>query len=206
MRRTSGSAGRPAATTPCSCGASSGAKGTRGRRARSASGWPGGGRRRGAPGSGPAVRRPWQATGWAGPPLATDRGYFRPARTTWLLLREPAALADDEWAYVAPPPTDLSRPGPAPGAGEPLPRSGAGARRGRARAVAGGRRPRARSPSSAGSPTGCGPTARRVEAGLTLPWSQGQVEGQVNRLKLLKRAGFGRQSLDLLRLRMLRAA
>jgi transposase len=45
-----------------------------------------------------------------------------------------------------------------------------------------------------------------VEAGLTLPWSQGQVEGQVNRLKTLKRAGFGRQHLDLLRLRLLRVA
>jgi transposase len=45
-----------------------------------------------------------------------------------------------------------------------------------------------------------------VEAGLTLPWSQGQVEGQVNRLTTLKRAGFGRQNLDLLRLRLLRAA
>jgi transposase len=45
-----------------------------------------------------------------------------------------------------------------------------------------------------------------VEAGLTLPWSQGQVEGQVNRLKTVKRSGFGRQHLDLLRLRLLRVA
>jgi transposase len=45
-----------------------------------------------------------------------------------------------------------------------------------------------------------------VEAGLTLLWSQGQVEGQVNRLKTLKRAMFGRAHFDLLRLRVLRVA
>jgi transposase len=43
-----------------------------------------------------------------------------------------------------------------------------------------------------------------VVAGLSLPWSSGQVEGQVTRIKLLKREGFGRASLDLLRRRILR--
>jgi len=33
--------------------------------------------------------------------------------------------------------------------------------------------------------------------------SQGQTEGQVNRLKLLKRTAYGRASLDLLRQRLL---
>lgn len=42
-----------------------------------------------------------------------------------------------------------------------------------------------------------------VAAGLTLPHSQGQVEGQVNRLKLLKRQSYGRANLDLLRRRLL---
>jgi transposase len=45
-----------------------------------------------------------------------------------------------------------------------------------------------------------------VEAGITLPWSQGQTEGQVNRLKTLKRAMYGRGTLDLLKLRLIRAA
>jgi len=45
-----------------------------------------------------------------------------------------------------------------------------------------------------------------VEAGITLSWSQGQTEGQVNRLKALKRAMYGRGKLDLLKLRLLRAA
>ena len=41
-----------------------------------------------------------------------------------------------------------------------------------------------------------------VKAALELPWSNGQTEGQVNRLKLLKRQMYGRGHLDLLRLRL----
>jgi transposase len=41
-----------------------------------------------------------------------------------------------------------------------------------------------------------------VVAGLTLEWSNGPVEGQVNRLKVLKRAMFGRAGLPLLRARL----
>ena len=42
-----------------------------------------------------------------------------------------------------------------------------------------------------------------VLAGLTLPWSNGPVEGQVNRLKLIKRSMYGQADLDLLKLRVL---
>ncbi len=45
-----------------------------------------------------------------------------------------------------------------------------------------------------------------VRAALLLPWSSGQVEGQVSRLKLIKRQGYGRAGLDLLRARLVRAA
>ena len=45
-----------------------------------------------------------------------------------------------------------------------------------------------------------------VEAGLTLEWSNGQTEGQVNKLKLLKRQMYGRANFDLLRQRVLRTA
>jgi transposase len=45
-----------------------------------------------------------------------------------------------------------------------------------------------------------------VKAGLTYEWSNGQVEGQINRLKTVKRAMFGRANFDLLRTRTLRAA
>ncbi len=42
-----------------------------------------------------------------------------------------------------------------------------------------------------------------VLAGLTLHWSNGPVEGQVNRLKLIKRSMYGQADLDLLKLRVL---
>ena len=45
-----------------------------------------------------------------------------------------------------------------------------------------------------------------VRAGLRLSWSQGQVEGAVNRLKLIKRSMYGRAKFDLLRIRVLYAA
>lgn len=45
-----------------------------------------------------------------------------------------------------------------------------------------------------------------VEAALTLPWSNGQTEGRVNKLKLLKRQMYGRASFALLRRRCLLTA
>jgi transposase len=45
-----------------------------------------------------------------------------------------------------------------------------------------------------------------VEAALTLPWSTGQTEGQINKLKLLKRQMYGRAKFDLLRQRLLATA
>jgi len=45
-----------------------------------------------------------------------------------------------------------------------------------------------------------------IEAAVTLEWSNGHVEGQVNRLKALKRGMYGRAKLDLLRQRLLHAA
>jgi transposase len=42
-----------------------------------------------------------------------------------------------------------------------------------------------------------------VKNALTLPWSNAQCEGQICRLKLIKRAGYGRAKPDLLRKRVL---
>ena len=42
-----------------------------------------------------------------------------------------------------------------------------------------------------------------IETALTLATSNGQVEGQVNRLKLVKRSMYGRAKLDPLRQRVL---
>lgn len=44
-----------------------------------------------------------------------------------------------------------------------------------------------------------------VRAAITEPWSQGQVEGQVHRLKLVKRSMYGRASFAVLRRRVLAA-
>ena len=42
-----------------------------------------------------------------------------------------------------------------------------------------------------------------VEAAFRFPWSNGQLEGQVNRVKLIKRQGYGRAKFDLLWRRVL---
>ena len=44
-----------------------------------------------------------------------------------------------------------------------------------------------------------------VKAACSLPWSNGVVEGHINRLKFLKRQMFGRAHLDLLRVKVLHA-
>ncbi len=41
-----------------------------------------------------------------------------------------------------------------------------------------------------------------VAASLTEPWSNGQTEGQINRLKMLKRQMYGRAGIDTLKARM----
>ncbi len=48
--------------------------------------------------------------------------------------------------------------------------------------------------------------AAAVHAGLTLSYSNGQTEGQINKLKLVKRAMYGRGKFNLLRQRLLQAA
>ncbi len=42
-----------------------------------------------------------------------------------------------------------------------------------------------------------------VQNAILEPWSNGQVERQINRLKTLKRAMYGRASVELLRARMM---
>lgn len=44
-----------------------------------------------------------------------------------------------------------------------------------------------------------------VRAALLYPWSHGPVEGEINRLKRLKRQMYGRANFDLLRQRVLNA-
>jgi transposase len=45
-----------------------------------------------------------------------------------------------------------------------------------------------------------------ILAAIELPWSTGPVEGHITRVKLMKRIGYGRASLPLLRARILGCA
>jgi transposase len=42
-----------------------------------------------------------------------------------------------------------------------------------------------------------------VRNAVSEPWSNGQTEGQINKLKTLKRAMYGRAGVELLRARMM---
>ena len=42
-----------------------------------------------------------------------------------------------------------------------------------------------------------------VQAAITQPWSNGQTEGQITKLKLVKRQMYGRGKLDLLQARLM---
>jgi transposase len=141
------------------------------------------------------------------PDGAAPRRTRRPSvpRLAWLLVRDPGGLADDDLALLgrlqaACPPAATAYPllqalvrmvkeqaperldgwlAAAAGSGVPdLVTFAAGLRRERAELL----------------------------AALTLPWSNGQTEGQVTRLKLLKRQGYGRCGLDTLKRRFLHAA
>ena len=52
---------------------------------------------------------------------------------------------------------------------------------------------------------GIGEDYEAVKNALSYEWSNGQLEGQVNRLKLIKRQMYGRGKLDLLKARVLHA-
>ena len=64
----------------------------------------------------------------------------------------------------------------------------------------------ARSTALRGFVTGLISDIAAVQAALSQPWSNGPVEGQVNRLKLMKRQMYGRANFDLLRSRVLHVA
>src|ERR1019366_7995315 len=45
-----------------------------------------------------------------------------------------------------------------------------------------------------------------VHAAIVLPWSNGQTEGQITKLKLVKRQMYGRGKIDLLQVRLIATA
>lgn len=58
-------------------------------------------------------------------------------------------------------------------------------------------------PEIKGFATGIRQDYDAVKAALESEWSNGQVEGQINKLKLIKRQMYGRANFDLLKTRML---
>jgi transposase len=130
---------------------------------------------------------------------------FSVRQATWLLLRDPDELAPVERAYL----DALGQRCPeADGAGR-LARSFVTLVRDRDQTALA---PWAEAaelsdlPELRGFAAGLRRDWAAVTAGLELPWSSGQTEGQVNRLKLLKRQMFGRAGFDLLRRRLLLAS
>ena len=141
------------------------------------------------------------------PPAATPPPAKPPSprEVAWLLLRTDDNLAEPERRYL----DELRRADPALAAAVDLTREFV--------AVVRGRQPdRLDGWLCAASASGIAEFQRlaagvegdkaAVAAALAERWSNGQTEGQVLRLKLIKRQGYGRAKIDLLRKRVLRAA
>jgi transposase len=120
----------------------------------------------------------------------------------WLLLKDPEALADDKRAALQ----RMLRASPAVACAHTLAQAFL--------RIVRERLPEAlepwlkmvlenRIPELSGFARSLNRDIEAVVAALSLPWSNGQVEGQVNRLKLIKRQMYGRAKFDLLRLRVL---
>jgi transposase len=159
-------------------------------------------RLRQAQGQAPRQRRPRQTLPAVAEPAAR---HLTARRATWLVLRRPERLDKDEAAQLV----QLQAQHPEVAAAIALAQDFAQLVR--------KRRPEQLDPwlaRAADSPLtplqrfakGIRDDYEAVKAGVTLPWSNGPVEGQINRLKMLKRQMFGRAKLDLLQQRFLLAA
>jgi len=138
------------------------------------------------------------------PPVLRAR---RPAvsRLAWLLVREPAGLDDDDRALLG----QLQAACPLAATAYPLLQQFV-------------RMVKARTPEpldtwldmagTCGVPDvasfaeGLRREHAALHAALTLPWSTGPVEGQITRLKLIKRQGYGRSNLETLKRRFIHAS
>ncbi len=159
-------------------------------------------RLRRAQGGVPERERPWQS-----PPVlaAAPRLVLTPRTATWLVLRRVEKRSKEDQALLA----DLRRQTPdleeAVGLAEAF------------TALVRDRAPERLDPWLKRAADGAVQQLQRfakrlsadydaVRAALTLAWSNGPVEGQINRLKSLKRQMYGRANLDLLERRFLLAA
>jgi transposase len=136
---------------------------------------------------------------------AAPRRRLTPRQATWLVLRPAARLTAQDHDHLA----QLTQQAPELAEAVALAQDCASLVR--------QRQPAQLEPWLARAATSALPPFRRfakrlradiaaVQAAVTLPWSQAPIEGQINRLKLLKRQMFGRARLDLLAQRFLLAA
>jgi transposase len=150
---------------------------------------------------------PWQRRSDQPLPAVTaaPRRPLTPRRATWLVLRPSAGSTDHDRHQLTP----LTEQSPELTEAVALARDFAGLVR--------QRQPAQLEPWLKRAASSALPPFRRfakglradyaaVQAAVTLPWSQGPIEGHINRLKLLKRQMFGRARLDLLARRFLLTA
>ena len=141
-----------------------------------------------------------------GPPLvAAPKRVLTPRTAAWAVLRRPERRSAEDRALLA------ALRGRSPGLDTAVALAEGFA------ALVRGRRPERLDPwlkaAQDGPVAGLRRFAKRlladegaVRAAVTLGWSNGQTEGQINRLKMLKRQMFGRAGLDLIERRFLLAA
>jgi transposase len=141
-----------------------------------------------------------------GPPLvAVPKRVLTPRTAAWVVLRRPERRSDEDRALLA----ELRGRSPVLDAAVGLAAAFA--------ALVRGRRAECLDPWLKAAQDGPVAALRRfakrlltddgaVRAAVTLDWSNGQTEGQINRLKTLKRQMYGRAGLDLLERRFLLAA
>jgi transposase len=144
---------------------------------------------------------PWRARSRAAPRLPQR---FTPRATMWLLRRPDTALQPHETAYVA----ALVARCPEVAVAHALTRDFITMLHARDGSALTGWLERAHASAIRefkSIAAGIHRDHAAVEAAFTVEWNNGAVEGHVNRLKLLKRQGYGRAGFDLLRQRVLHA-
>ena len=145
----------------------------------------------------------WREDGGAARPApAPAPRRFSVREATWLRLGDPETLDQEEHAYVA----ALTRRCPEAEQARELARRFLALVRERDHAALAAwaeQVEQAAVPDRHAFAAGLGRDWAAVSAGLELPWSNGQTEGQVNRRKLLKRQLYGRAGFELLRHRFL---
>jgi transposase len=151
-----------------------------------------------------ATRRRRAAPDAPDPKPAAAEGWKPPstARVSRLIQADPAGLAGADRAFL----DGLLAEAPALAEVRDLARGFAALVRKKGTGTLDGWLAAAAGTPLAGFAQGLGKDLAAVRAALGTPWSTGPVEGQISRLKTIKRTMYGRAGFDLLRSRVLHAA